>query len=127
MLRISKLTDYAVVIVTHLYERANERLTATSIADATQLSNPTVKKVLRLLLVAGLVESEQGVAGGYTLSRDEKQITVSQVIEAIEGSFAITECSLENGGCDKQLQCRVSSHWQTINAIILKTLNNITI
>lgn len=127
MLRISKLTDYAVVIVVHLYEQATSKHTASGIANATRLATPTVKKVLRLLLIAGLVESEQGVSGGYTLRRDANIITVAQVIEAIEGNFAITECSLEQGVCDKQLQCRISSHWQTINTIILKTLNNITI
>lgn len=122
-----RLADYAIVIVAYLYEQTNSKITATGIANATQLATPTVKKVLRSLLVAGLVESEQGVTGGYTLSLDAKQITVAQVIEAIEGSFALTECSSDAGSCDKQLQCRISSHWQTINTIVLKTLNNITI
>jgi FeS assembly SUF system regulator len=93
MLRVTKLTDYATVVLTVLAARPGEVLSATELAEFTGLEPPTVSKVLKPLAQAGLVEGLRGVRGGYRLTRPAIEISLIEVVEAMEGPLALTECS----------------------------------
>jgi len=127
MLKISKLADYATVIMHYLAEHPENLQSANQIAQHVQLSLPTVSKILKKLFEAGLVTSMRGAGGGYKLAQAAKNITIAQVIAAIEGAPALTECSQTAHRCMQDSVCAVKHNWQMINNFILKTLNNLTL
>ncbi|MGB8221531.1 MAG: SUF system Fe-S cluster assembly regulator [Polyangiales bacterium] len=128
MLRISKMTDYAVVLATHL-AAAEGPHAARDLAIQTQIPEPTASKVLRKLTRAGVVMSHRGAKGGYALARSPRQIGVNEVIEAIEGPIAVTECSDESTDslCEYETNCGVRANWQRINVAVHKALSEITL
>jgi FeS assembly SUF system regulator len=101
--------------------------TAGQVADATHLGQPTVSKLLKSLVHAGLVVSARGVQGGYALAREAHSISAAEIIDALEGPVAITECSSSAGGCDLEPFCRVGMAWKRINRSIRKALENVTL
>src|SRR5688572_24073034 len=118
MLRISKLTDYATVILARL-SAAPERLhTAAEVAETTRLSLPTVSKLLKELQRAGLVTSTRGMHGGYKLTRAPSAISATAILDVFEGPVAITECSGHESRCGIEHTCGVARPWQKINAAI---------
>ena len=96
MLRVTRLTDYATVVLTALAARSEAVLSASELAELAGLETPTVSKVLKPLAQAGLVEGFRGVNGGYRLARPATAITLIEIVEAMEGPLAITECSLDD-------------------------------
>ena len=128
MLRISKLTDYAVVLATHLAASEGPHA-ARDLAVQTQIPEPTASKVLKKLARAGVVVSQRGAKGGYTLARSSEQIGVNEVIEAIEGPIAVTECSDETTDslCEYETNCGVRANWQRINVAVQRALSEITL
>lgn len=127
MLRISKLTDYAIVITLFIGQQEHKYSNATLIATKTKLGLATVKKVLRQLMVANIVKSEQGATGGYSLIKLTSNITMRDIIHAMEGNIALTECSQNKSTCDKNSTCQISQHWQVINQIILSALDKVSL
>lgn len=127
MLRMSKLTDYGTMVLAQLAASDAGWTTASQIADATHLGQPTVSKLLKALVHAGLVTSSRGVQGGYALARPASAISAAAILDALEGPVAITECSSSNGGCGLESYCRVSSAWQRINSSIRKALEGISL
>lgn len=105
MLRVTKLTDYATVVLTVLAARPGEVLSATELAEFTGLEPPTVSKVLKPLAQAGLVEGLRGVRGGYRLTRPAIEISLFEVVEAMEGPLALTECSHDHHQCGMAPKC----------------------
>ena len=98
MLRISRLTDYATVILASLADGA--LASATDIAERTHIGLPTVSKLLKELQHAGLVRSVRGAHGGYQLARPAASISAAEIIDAVEGPVALTECAGGAGNCD---------------------------
>jgi FeS assembly SUF system regulator len=141
MLRLSKLADYAVVVLIRLDEggragcpasvgvaSADAVQTAACIAAATGVPEPTVAKVLKALSGAALVESQRGAKGGYRLRRPLRGIAVSDVIAAIDGPIALTACvDGSSGGCDVQSLCAVRGRWDLVNQAIRAALSDITL
>jgi FeS assembly SUF system regulator len=127
VLRISKLTDYATVILACLAAGTATRGTAAGIARASHLASPTVSKLLKQLQRAGLVESTRGLHGGYRLARPASQISAAAILDALEGPLALTECSTGNSQCDLQASCSVGGSWQRINHAIRQSLEEITL
>lgn len=128
MLRISKLTDYGVVLATHLAAaREGETLARSDLARETGIPQPTVSKVLKLLGRGGIVEAQRGAAGGYRLARAATEITIAEVIAAVEGPIGVTECSTDDtlGSCDLQTRCDVRTNWQRINRAVSDALSGI--
>lgn len=121
MLRISKLTDYATVILTFLALQPSQIISAAVITKACRLSLPTVRKLLKILAEAGLVIAFRGTEGGYQLARSITEITIADVVIAIEGKLAITECCLSTH-CSLDAWCAVKENWKHINKMILNTL-----
>lgn len=127
MLRLSKLTDYAVVVLVRLSQGA-EVQTSPGIAQATGISEPTVAKVLKTLAVRGFVVSQRGAHGGYRLARSLADIAIAEVIGAIDGPIALTACvDGASGGCDVLQLCPVRGRWDPVNAAIREALASISL
>lgn len=135
MLRMSRMTDYGTVVLaclanTPMPGRADGEqamLTATEVAEATSLNEPTVKKILKTLTKAGLVESFRGAQGGYALLQDASEISAARILDALEGPVALTECSAPQNSCQIQSCCTVGRSWQLINQQIRTSLENISL
>ncbi len=123
MIRISRETDYAILLLVHLARRpAGRVVTAREIADHTGVSRPMVSKILKALARGGLLRSHRGARGGYSLPRAPEEISVVEVIEAIEGPIAITECSGDEGACTLEDGCPVRVNWRDISSVIRSAL-----
>ncbi len=126
MLRVSKLTDYATVVMTVLADGAaagrEPVLSAQDVATRAHLELPTVSKLLKQLAHANLVESFRGVNGGYRLAREPARITIAEIVIAMEGPIGMTECSAHAGLCDHESHCGVRVNWQSINQAIAQAL-----
>ena len=127
MLKLSKMTDYAAVLMAHIARTPDQLFTATDIAEQVQIPKPTVSKALKMLQKSGLLVSHRGAQGGYGLSRPPKQITASDIIVAIEGPFAMTDCSQEDALCDLQDTCGVADNWQRVSLAMHQLLQSITL
>jgi FeS assembly SUF system regulator len=127
MLRLSKLTDYGVVVLVAL-ARDGEVQTSPAIACATGIPEPTVAKVLKFLAAGGLVSSRRGARGGYVLDRKLDQIAISEVITAIDGPIALTAC-VEGSGldCGTEARCPVRGRWDRVNHAIRQALADISL
>jgi FeS assembly SUF system regulator len=127
MLRVTKLTDYATVVLAALASAPDRVLSAADLAERARLEPPTVAKVLKPLAHAGLVEGFRGASGGYRLARPASQISLIAIVEAIEGPLGMTECSGEHSSCEHEPHCGVQSHWRRINDVIAEALGGITL
>jgi FeS assembly SUF system regulator len=127
MLRISKLTDYAILVMVELSENPGEVVNAQLLASQTHLELPTVSKVLKLLAKAGLVRSFRGANGGYSIDRNAGSISVAEIIAAIEGPIAMTECSVEEGLCSQEQVCNLRSNWRRISSAVARAMEGVTL
>lgn len=127
MLRMSKLTDYGTLVLAQLAASGGRLCSAGQVADQTHIAQPTVSKLLKSLTRAGLVVSERGVQGGYALARPADLISAADIIDALEGPVAITECSSANGACNLEAYCRVGKAWQKINRSIRTALQQVSL
>ena len=127
MLRVSKLTDYATVVMTCLAMTGAEVTSAQQLADAARLELPTVSKLLKQLAHAGLVTSRRGVNGGYCLARPAEAISVADIVTAMEGPIGMTECSAHAGACGHEPHCGVRVNWQRISQAIRSALQGVSL
>jgi len=127
MLRISKMTDYAIMVMVELHASQGEMLTAQALAERSRLELPTVSKVLKLLVKADLVDSYRGASGGYRLERKAQDISVAEIIAAIEGPIAMTECSVEEGLCAQESICSLRGNWQRISVAVAKAMQSVSL
>lgn len=127
MLRIGKLTDYAMLILSEMAKQPASVLSATALADRLHLTPPTVSKVLKMLSDAGLVSSLRGAEGGYLLARPASGITVADVIAAMEGDIAMTECCDDTNLCAIESMCAMRDNWRKINGMVRGLLSQYSI
>jgi len=127
MLKIGKLTDYALLIVSEMAKNPQLILSASFLADTLHLSSPTVSKILKILAEGHIVNSVRGPEGGYRLSRTAEEISVVDIIRAMEGDFAMTECCENISHCGLHSVCTLRSNWQTINQKIHSFLASLSI
>jgi FeS assembly SUF system regulator len=127
MLRVSRLTDYATVVMTCIATHPGDVLSTVQIADETRLELPTVSKLLKALGHAALVESFRGVNGGYRLARSAADISLAEIVEALEGPIGMTECGVSDGQCDRESQCGVRGSWQRINTVLDNALRSVSL
>ena len=127
MLRISRLTDYATVLLAALAGEPARVQTAAALAEQTRIAAPTVCKLLKQLQRAGLVISTRGLHGGYQLARPAAQITVAAILDALEGPVALTDCAGGQGQCGIEHHCRVAPVWQRLNVAIRRALSDVTL
>jgi len=127
MIRLSKLTDYAVVILSLMAKDNTKVRAAMEIASATGIALPTVSKILKLLVNAKVLISTRGAKGGYELAKVPEKITIASVISALEGPIALTECSISQQGCEQASGCEIRGNWGLINQTIHNALESVTL
>lgn len=128
MLRMTKTADYGIVLLTHMASRADRIFNAPELSEGAHLPHPTVAKILKILAREGILASHRGAKGGYSLARSPREISVDQIIEALDGPIGITECIDETPGeCDQEPICPVRVNWQRINEAIRDALSAITL
>ena len=126
MLKISRLTDYATAVI--LFMQNDDKLYSSEIiAKGVGLEIPTVSKVLKLLTKAKILASTRGANGGYKLAKASDDITLFDVIQAIEGNTAITECTKTDSLCAQEQGCDSRTGWQKVNQQIENILVQMTI
>ena len=127
MLRVSRLTDYATVILAQMARDPEQVHTCAELAEVTRLTRPTVSKLLKQLARGGLLTSYRGAHGGYLLVRAPEAINAAEIIDTVEGPMAMTECSMSDSQCDLEDICNVGHHWQRINRAIRAALEQVTL
>ena len=129
MIRMSKLADYGLVLMTHLIRHRGREgnMSARQMAKETGLPLPMVSKILKVLTREGLLVSHRGVSGGYDLSRDPEEISIGDVLIAVEGPIAMTECLETEGECRQEPVCPVRTNWERINFAVKDVLDAISI
>ncbi|MDS4042562.1 MAG: SUF system Fe-S cluster assembly regulator [Candidatus Competibacter sp.] len=128
MIRITREADYGILLMTCLAQAGGQPRSAAALAQQRRLPLPMVSKILKALARAGLLISQRGAQGGYSLARPPAEISAANIIGALEGPLAITECSAEaHDGCARQEHCEVSNHWPRINQAIYTALQSISL
>jgi len=129
MIRLGKMTDYALVLMSQIARRSPSELhTARDLAHECHLPLPTVSKLLKRLLRSGLLESHRGIKGGYSLAREPHLISLAEIISALEGPLALTECSTEiEGLCDLESCCPIKNNQKIISQVLRGALEKVTL
>ncbi|MBM3486840.1 MAG: SUF system Fe-S cluster assembly regulator [Alphaproteobacteria bacterium] len=128
MIRLSRMADYGVVLMTQLARQPRDLTTAAELAAATSLPTPTVSKLLKLLAQDGLLTSQRGIRGGYALARPATAISVAEIVHALDGPIALTECTSEqHTNCEIEALCPTRTNWRRINDAIRAALGGVTL
>lgn len=127
MLRVTRLTDYATVVLTVLAAAPDAVASAAELAERAGLEPPTVAKVMKPLAQAGLVEAFRGANGGYRLARAAGDISLIEIVEAMEGPLAMTACSAQDEACGIAHSCGVRANWRRINDVVADALRGVSL
>lgn len=127
MLRIAKLTDYATLLMVRLAREPGRCFSSGQLADELGVPLPTVAKLLKRLLQAQLLASVRGTGGGYSLAQAPCAISVADVVSAIEGPVALTECALGLGSCLLERNCATRANWQVISRAVRTALEAVSL
>lgn len=127
MLRVSRLTDHATRLMTHMACSPKRQASAQQLARELGLPAPTVAALLKKLGRNGLVVSMRGVGGGYRLAHAPRDISVARIIAAIDGPVALTECALENGRCAVEADCMTVRHWRRASDAVRAALEAVSL
>ncbi len=132
MFRLSRITDYGIRVLAHLASSAESGLrvapvNAREVADELSLPLPIVSKVMKSLARAGLLESHRGSKGGFNLVQRPEDLSVADMIAALEGPVALTECQIGPFLCQHEGTCSVQEPWSVINRSVRNTLATITL
>ncbi len=128
MIRLSKLTDYGILLMTLVArDSAHSSRAARDLADEANLPLPTVSKILKILLASELLVSHRGAKGGYSLARAAEEISAADIIAAMEGPIGLTECSSLSGNCELTSFCPMRSNWSVISVAIREALARVTL
>ncbi|MEX1035109.1 MAG: SUF system Fe-S cluster assembly regulator [Sneathiella sp.] len=128
MIKLSKMTDYGVVIMSEMARLPGRTMTAPDVSLHTGLPVPTAAKILRILAKSPFLTSHRGAHGGYHLTRDAEAITIAEIVRAMEGPVAVTSCvddSIED--CSVQSCCPMRGGWEKINRALNTALENVTL
>lgn len=128
MIKLSRLTDYSVVILAAMARGGEGLASASSLAAETALPEPTVSKVLKMLAKGGVIKSVRGVKGGYALEKRPDRVLISEVIAAMEGPIALTSCVKgSHESCAIESVCMLHGRWNVVNTAIKTALDNVTL
>ena len=128
MIKLSRMADYAVVLMTQLAREPDALRTAGELAQSCGLPQPTVSKILKLLAQAGLLVSYRGNKGGYLLAREADGVTMADVIGAVDGPIALTDCIGPDGlVCEIEALCPTRTNWQSINRAMIEALSSVSL
>jgi FeS assembly SUF system regulator len=128
MIKLSKLTDYAVVALSEMAREKGAMVTAPDLAVKTGLPEPTISKVLKLLAKAEVIASTRGANGGYQLQREPQSISMASVISALEGPVALTACvEGSHECCSHERSCPMKGQWNPVNAAMQQALESVSL
>ena len=129
MIKLNKMTDYAVVCLGMLSRKSGSPMSATELSKETGLTLFTVQKLLKLLMAkSDLILAQRGSQGGYILNKNSSDISVAEIIEALDGPIALTACvDSSDSMCDASNICFLGGKWNKVNEVIRKTLNDISL
>ena len=128
MFRLSKTTDYGIVLMARLAsDPSGVPHNARELAQCSDLPVPMVSKVLKALAKEGLLVSQRGSKGGYSLARTPEELTVSEMIRVLEGPVALMDCAIAPNICEHEAMCAVREPWQLISRVVERALAGITL
>lgn len=127
MMRITNLADYSLILMSQLSHDTDSLHSAISLSEKTGVPVPTVSKLLGCLARNNLLTSQRGFNGGFRLSRSANDISIAEIIEAVDGPIALTACAEEDNDCDMLKVCTMRTHWQAINNAVKSALQGITL
>jgi FeS assembly SUF system regulator len=128
MLRISKITDYGSLLMSQMAREPGRVHSASELAILLGLGQPTVSKILKALARHGLLVAVRGLHGGYSLARPPEDISVADIVDALEEQpFGLTQCSAAAGVCERETDCSVRVSWHTISAIVRRALEDVSV
>ena len=128
MIRLSRMADYGVVVMTYMAHRRDQTMSAHQVAEGTGLPEPAVGKLLKMLSRGDLLESHRGARGGYVLTGAPEDISVADIVTAVEGPIALTLCVDEHpGSCDVEALCPMRGGWNQINTALREALEGVTL
>ena len=128
MLRISKITDYGTLLMSRMALEPARVQSASELAQALGLGLPIVSKILKSLARHGLLVAARGLRGGYSLSRPPERISLADIVDALEEQpFGMTQCSAATGLCAREADCGVRTSWRTINGIVRRALEDVSV
>jgi len=128
MIRLNRLTDYAVVVLGQMSHDVGRVRTAAALSGATGVPMPTVSKILKLMGSAGLVTPHRGAKGGYSLDIPADRVTVTAIVQALEGPIALTACvDGAEEACEVERLCPMRGNWNRVNDAIRGALDNVSL
>lgn len=131
MIKVNRLTDYATLIICEMAINRGEIISAKILSNKTKISETTVIKLLKMLLKRDIIKSHRGTSGGYKLIKDLNEISILDVVKAIEGEIVLTLCGKENesnqNNCEYSNGCKVKNGWNKINSLFMLALQSFTI
>ncbi len=128
MFRLSRMTDYGVVLLSYMAQRPNAQCAAPDLADRTGLPAPTVAKILKSLSKAGILSATRGSLGGYALARPVARISVAEIITALDGPVALTACvDGSDDNCAVERLCPMAGGWNRINMAVKAALDEVSL
>ena len=128
MLRISKITDYGTLLMGQMALQPERVHSANELALLLGLGLPTVSRILKSLARHGLLVAVRGLYGGYSLSRSPQSISMADIVDALEEQpFGMTQCSASTGLCDRETSCGVRASWHSINRIVRRALEDVSV
>lgn len=129
MFRLSRLTDYAIALLTHMVCDDKRVWAASDLASRSRLPQPTVSKILKHLAKSGLIKALRGAAGGYQLSQSPFEISIIQIVEAMDGPISVTDCT----GVGREAECLIrdfcvlGGNWSKINHAVRNALASVSL
>ncbi len=126
MLRLSRMNDYAVVVLGQMVSHPGRLYSAHEVAEATGLAATTVSQVLKMLASAGLVASVRGAHGGYAAGRPAGEISIAEIVLAVDGPVALTAC-VDGGDCALEATCLLRGSWDRVNGAVRGALEAVTL
>jgi FeS assembly SUF system regulator len=128
MIKLSRMADYGVILMTQLARESGSVTTAAELAASCALPLPTVSKLLKQLSQDGLLESRRGIKGGYALARPAEAISMADIIGAVEGPIALTDCMDSDGAlCEIEALCPTRTNWRRINDVLTRALDGVSL
>ena len=128
MIKLSRMADYGVILMTQLARENGAVTTAADLSASCALPLPTVSKLLKQLSQDGLLESHGGTKGGYALARAAENISMADIIGAVEGPIALTDCIEADGTmCEIEALCPTRTNWRRINDVLTEALDGVSL
>jgi FeS assembly SUF system regulator len=128
MLRLNRMTDYAVVVLGQMARQPGLVQTAAHIAEGTAIPLPTASKLLKQMAGAALITSHRGANGGYSLDRAAQEVRVAEIVEVLDGPIALTACvDGAEDQCDVESLCPMRGNWNRVNNAIREALESVSL